>query len=109
LLLFFQKRWFPLETRSLFLYLRAVIHTLLVYLQLGVMKSNVESRLKNYEENLKKFEARWHQLKPSDAVLDDDPGAGEQAVQLIKEKKDEFAELEATREALEYVLLVSSA
>jgi len=67
------------------------------------MKSNVESRLKNYEQNLQKFESRWHQLKPNDALLDEDPGAGEQAVQLIKEKKQEFEELETTREALEYV------
>jgi len=66
------------------------------------MKSNVESRLKNYEQNLQKFESRWHQLKPSDALLDEDPGAGVQAVQLIKEKKQEFEELETIREALEY-------
>jgi len=69
------------------------------------MKSNVESRLKNYEQNVAKFEARWHQLKPSDATLDEDPGAAEKAVQLIKEKKEELAELETTREALEYVFL----
>jgi len=72
-----------------------------VSLKLGVMKSNVESRLKNYEQNVAKFSARWNQLKPSDAMLDDDSGAGEKAVQLIKEKKEEFAELEATRVALE--------
>jgi len=66
------------------------------------MKTNVESRLKNYEQELQKFESRWHQLKPSDALLDDDPGAGEQAVKLIKEKKQEFDELEMTREAIEY-------
>jgi len=70
-------------------------------LKLGVMKSNVESRLKNYEQDLKKFEARWNQLKPSDRVLDDDPNAGEQALKTIKEKKLEFEELETTREALE--------
>ena len=78
------------------------IYVLLLFVKLGVMKSNVESRLKNYEQDLQKFESRWHQLKPSDALLDDDPSAGEQAVQLIKEKKQEFEELETTREALEY-------
>jgi len=88
-----------------FLHLGVTVDTLDVCLKLGVMKSNVESRLKNYEQDVKKFEARWHQLKPSDALLDDDPSAGEQAVQLIKEKKQEFAELETTREALEYVSL----
>jgi len=83
------------------LYPREVNDTLVMCLKLGVMKSNVESRLKNYEQNVSKFEARWNQLKPSDAALDDDPEAGEKAVQLIKEKKQEFAELEETREALE--------
>lgn len=84
------------------------IDEMVVFRQLGVMKSNVESRLKNYEQDVQKFESRWNQLKPSDAQLDDDPGAGEQAVRLIKEKKQEFEELEATREALEYASVYTS-
>jgi dynein heavy chain 2, cytosolic len=69
-------------------------------LQLGVMKSNVESRIKNYEQDLSKFEARWHQLKPNEAALESGPNAGMQAVKSIKDKKMEFAELEKTREDL---------
>ena len=64
------------------------------------MKSNVESRIKNYEQNLAKFEARWHQLKPNETALDSGPDAGMQAVTAIKEKKLEFDELEKTRQDL---------
>ena len=64
------------------------------------MKSNVESRVKNYGEQLEKFSARWHQLKPGDDVLDGDRKAALAAVQSIKERKQEFDELELTRQAL---------
>ena len=68
------------------------------------MKSNVESRIKNYEQNLAKFESRWHQLKPSEAALESGPDAGMQAVKVIKEKKMEFDELEKIRGDLVYVI-----
>ena len=61
------------------------------------MKSNVESRVKNYEQELEKFSARWHQLKPGDDALDGDHDKCLQAVQSIKERKQEFDELEKTR------------
>jgi hypothetical protein len=64
------------------------------------MKSNVESRIKNYEQNLSKFEARWHQFKPSETAVESGPNAGMEAVKQIKEKKLEFAELEKIREDL---------
>ena len=64
------------------------------------MKTNVESRCKNYQEQLEKFAARWHQLKPGDEVLDGDQKAVLAAVTSIKERKTEFDELELTREAL---------
>ena len=65
------------------------------------MKSNVESRVKNYEENMDKFAARWKQLKPGNEILD----SGDQAkclaaVESIKERKQEFDELEKTRQSL---------
>ena len=73
---------------------------LCVTCQVEVMKSNVESRVKNYGEQLEKFSARWHQLKPGDDVLDGDRKAALAAVQSIKERKQEFDELELTRQAL---------
>ena len=68
--------------------------------QIEVMKSNVESRVKVYEQELEKFAARWHQLKPGDDALDGDRQKCLAAVGVIKEKKQEFEELEKTREAL---------
>lgn len=73
--------------------------------QLDVMKSNVESRVKNYEQNLMKFEARWHQLKPKESALEEGTEGGQKAVETIREKKIEFDELEAIREALTYELI----
>ena len=67
------------------------------------MKSNVESRVKNYEQELEKFAARWHQLKPGDDAMDGDQAKCMEAVKSIKERKQEFEELEKTREALVYV------
>ena len=74
------------------------------------MKSNVESRVKNYEQELEKFAARWHQLKPGDDILE----SGNQekclaAVNVIKEKKQEFIELDTKRETLVYVLILIAA
>lgn len=68
------------------------------------MKSNVESRVKNYEQELEKFAARWHQLKPGDDALDGSREKCLAAVAAIKERKQEFEELETTREALVYVV-----
>ncbi|PAA68244.1 hypothetical protein BOX15_Mlig013490g1 [Macrostomum lignano] len=69
--------------------------------QIEMMKTNVESRIKAYVQDLEKFSARWNQLKPGRDILDD----GDQerclaAIKVIKEKKEEFSELEKTRESL---------
>ena len=61
------------------------------------MKSNVESRIKNYVQQLEKFHERWNGLKPSDDVLEGDGGKLEQAMTFIKEKQQEFEELDKTR------------
>ena len=64
------------------------------------MKTNVESRVKNYKEQLDKFAARWHQLKPGDDVLEGNQKEAIEAVEKIKERKQEFDELELTRQSL---------
>ena len=69
-------------------------------LQIDVMKSNVESRVKNYELELTKFESRWTQLKPGDDALEGDHNACMAAVTSIRERKQEFDELEKNRENL---------
>ncbi|XP_074649972.1 cytoplasmic dynein 2 heavy chain 1-like [Tubulanus polymorphus] len=75
-------------------------HQLMVKEQVEVMKSNVESRVKAFEQELEKFAARWHQLKPKDDVLEGDQEKCLQAVTMIKEKHEEFQELDKTRATL---------
>lgn len=64
------------------------------------MKTNVDSRVKAFQQEVSKFSARWHQLKPGDDALDGDQKKCEAAVQIIREKRQEFAELEKNRETL---------
>ena len=64
------------------------------------MKSNVDSRVKAFKQDIEKFAARWHQLKPGDDALDGDRKKCEAAVKIIKEKKQEWEELEKTKETL---------
>ena len=62
------------------------------------MKSNVEARRAAFEQNLSKFAARWHQLKPGNDILESsDRVACQQAVTAIKERKQEFSDLDKTR------------
>ncbi|KAK3100036.1 hypothetical protein FSP39_013759 [Pinctada imbricata] len=75
-------------------------HQLMVKEQVEVMKNNVNSRVNNFNQELDKFSARWHQLKPGDDALDGDKKKCEEALQVIKDKRQEFAELEKTRETL---------
>jgi hypothetical protein len=42
----------------------------------------------------------WHQLKPGDDALDGDRKKCQDAVKIIKEKKQEWEELEKTKETL---------
>ena len=60
------------------------------------MKSNVQARVKAFEQEVEKFSARWHQLKPGDAALDGDKATCDRAAAVIKEKRQEFTEIETT-------------
>ncbi|XP_067663541.1 cytoplasmic dynein 2 heavy chain 1-like isoform X1 [Haliotis asinina] len=75
-------------------------HQLMVKEQVEVMKSNVDSRVKAFQQEVEKFSARWHQLKPGDDALEGDQQKCEQAVQVINEKKQEFEELMETKAKL---------
>jgi hypothetical protein len=69
-----------------------------------VMKSNVESRVNAFKQNLDKFAARWHQLKPKDIDMEGDTEACINAVKSIKERRAEFNELEESKGKLMYVI-----
>lgn len=74
---------------------------LMVKEQIDVMKTNVESRVADFQKELEKFAARWHQLKPGNDVLESgDRARCQQAVSDIKQRKQEFNDLDETRAKL---------
>ena len=75
---------------------------LMVREQIEVMRSNVESRVRSFQQELDKMGARWHQLKPSKDLLDDveNRDACLQAIANIRQKKEEFEEMEKTKDSL---------
>ena len=73
---------------------------LCLIIQVEVMKSNVESRIKAYEQQLEKFAARWNQLKPGDDTLEGDQKKCLEAIKSIRERKEEFEEVDSQRAAL---------
>ncbi|XP_053400577.1 cytoplasmic dynein 2 heavy chain 1-like [Mercenaria mercenaria] len=75
-------------------------HQLMVKEQVEVMKGNVDSRVKAFKQDMEKFAARWHQLKPGDDALEGDKEKTKQAIQIIKEKRQEFQELEENRKKI---------
>lgn len=76
---------------------------MIFFLQIEVMKGNVDSRVKSFQQDIDKFAARWHQLKPGDEALEGDREKTKQAIQIIKEKRQEFQEMEENRKRLVYV------
>ncbi|XP_025088458.1 cytoplasmic dynein 2 heavy chain 1-like isoform X3 [Pomacea canaliculata] len=75
-------------------------HQLMVKEQVEVMKNNVQARVAAFQQDVEKFAARWHQLKPGNATLDADKETCDKAVSVIRDKRLEFAELEKTRATL---------
>lgn len=75
-------------------------YILIISVKVEVMKSNVESRVLAFQQELEKFSARWHQLKPKDLDIDSDKQACKQAVTSVKERKAEFVEMEETMNKL---------
>ncbi|XP_076138461.1 cytoplasmic dynein 2 heavy chain 1 [Alosa pseudoharengus] len=76
-------------------------HQLMIKEQVEVMRSNAESRVQTYLQELQKFRMRWDQLKPGHDVIESgDPETLQKCVQTIKDKKAEFQELELTRNKL---------
>ena len=60
---------------------------------MDVIKKNLESRIKAFHQELEKFSARWHQLKPSDNIVEGDKLACSKALRSLKDRRAEFDEL----------------
>ncbi len=57
------------------------------------MSSKVESEVNVYSQELDKFAARWHQLKPRDEMMDEDKHIAVNALASLRERRAEFDEL----------------
>lgn len=57
-------------------------------------------RFATFNGSVEKFAARWNQFKPKSDVLDADRAKVLQAIEFVKEKRQEFAELKETKEKL---------
>lgn len=66
-----------------------------------VMRNNVAGCIEVYRASLERFKAHWDQLKPTDEILvTGDHAALLQCLQTIKDKQQEFQELELVRTKL---------
>uniref|UniRef100_A0A3Q2VKF8 Cytoplasmic dynein 2 heavy chain 1 n=1 Tax=Haplochromis burtoni TaxID=8153 RepID=A0A3Q2VKF8_HAPBU len=76
-------------------------HQLMVKDQVEVMRSYAASRIDVYRADLERFKARWDQLKPKDEMLETgDHAALLVCLQTIRDKQQEFEELELVRTKL---------
>jgi dynein heavy chain 2 len=70
--------------------------------QVKVMCSKVESEVQAFAQELDKFSARWHQLKPQDNLnVDKDSAAN--ALASLKERRAKFNEFLQTSKKLQIV------
>ena len=72
---------------------------------MDMMKKDIENRIGNFSQELEKFAARWHQLKPSNVDVDSDKKKCMEAVESIKERRAEFDEIVKNKEKLWYASL----
>ncbi|XP_068612804.1 cytoplasmic dynein 2 heavy chain 1 isoform X2 [Brachionichthys hirsutus] len=76
-------------------------HQLMIKEQVEVMRSNAAGHIDAYRADLERFKARWDQLKPKDEMLEtDDHAALLACLQTIKDKQQEFQDLELVRSKL---------
>ncbi|KAM9852784.1 cytoplasmic dynein 2 heavy chain 1 isoform 4-T4 [Aulostomus maculatus] len=76
-------------------------HQLMIKDQVEVMRSNAAGRIDAYWADLERFKARWDQLKPKDEMLESgDHTALLSCLQTIRDKQQEFQELELVRNKL---------
>ena len=69
------------------------------------MRTNVQSRIAAFSADVEKFAVRWHQLKPSSYELDGDKETCLKAVHIIKDKRQEFSELDDAKSKLMCVVV----
>lgn len=67
------------------------------------MSSKVESEVNAFALELDKFAARWHQLKPSEDLLDGNKERAISALASLKDRRAEFDDLASSASRLRLV------
>ncbi|XP_036005544.1 cytoplasmic dynein 2 heavy chain 1 isoform X1 [Fundulus heteroclitus] len=76
-------------------------HQLMIKDQVEAMRTHAAGRISAYKADLERFKARWDQLKPKDEMLEtDDHAALLACLQTIRDKQQEFQEMELVRNKL---------
>ncbi|XP_019714971.1 cytoplasmic dynein 2 heavy chain 1-like, partial [Hippocampus comes] len=76
-------------------------HQLMIKDQVEVMRSHTTDRINAYRADLERFKARWDQLKPKEELLESgDHETLLASLQTIRDKQQEFQELELMRNKL---------
>ncbi|XP_037123246.1 cytoplasmic dynein 2 heavy chain 1 isoform X1 [Syngnathus acus] len=76
-------------------------HQLMIKDQVEVMRSHTTDRINAYRADLDRFKARWDQLKPKEEMLESgDHETLLASLQIIRDKQQEFQELELVRSKL---------
>lgn len=64
------------------------------------MKKELQSRVDGFQQELERFAARWHQLKPANIDADADKKTCIEAVNNIKERRTEFNDIVQRKDKL---------
>lgn len=67
------------------------------------MKKELLSRVNGFQQELERFSARWHQLKPANIDADADTKTCIKAIQNIKDRRTEFNDIVQRKDKLQYV------
>ena len=65
------------------------------------MKKELMSRVDGFQQELERFSARWHQLKPANIDADADKKTCIEAINNIKERRVEFNDLVQRKDKLQ--------
>lgn len=64
------------------------------------MRKDLENRLKNFNQEIEKFSARWNQLKPSHIDADSSASKLKEAAANIKDRKLELDDIIKSKDKL---------
>ena len=67
------------------------------------MQSNLTARVTGFSEQVERFAARWHQLKPSEEMLEQGLDKCSEALVTLKDRRQEFNQLKSGLDTLRYV------